>query len=187
MREISLHILDLVQNSIEAGATQVELEIVEDLVKDSMIIRLSDNGRGMNEKLRQLVIDPFITTRTTRRIGLGLPLMDMSTKRCGGYLRLDSTPGKGTVVEAMYQHSHFDRPPMGNLVETIKSILVANPALHFLYNHTVNDRSISVSSQELANILDGIPLTQPDVLIWLHGYLSDNIANLYGGAENENN
>ncbi|WP_371371563.1 ATP-binding protein [Sporomusa aerivorans] len=187
MREISLHILDLVQNSIEAGATQVELTIVEDLVKDSMVIRLSDNGRGMNEKLRQLVIDPFITTRTTRRIGLGLPLMDMSTKRCGGYLRIDSTPGKGTVVEAMYQHSHFDRPPMGNLVETIKSILVANPDLLFLYNHTVNNRSISVSSQELANILDGIPLTQPDVLVWLHGYLSDNIANLYGGAEDENN
>ncbi len=187
MRELSLHILDLIQNSIEAGATSVKLEIIEDFVNDSMIIRVSDNGRGMNEKMRQLVIDPFITTRTTRRIGLGLPLMDMSTKRCGGYLKIDSIPGQGTVVEAMYQHSHFDRPPVGNLVETIKSILVANPALQFFYHHTVNDRSLSVSSQEIADILEGIPLTQPDVLIWLHGYLSDNIANLYGGVKDENN
>lgn len=187
MREISLHILDLVQNSIEAEATTVTLEIIEDTAKDSMIIRISDNGRGMNKKMRQLVIDPFITTRTTRRIGLGLPLMDMSTKRCGGYLNIDSTPGQGTVIEAMYQHSHLDRPPMGNLVETIKSILVANPVLQFSYHHTVNNRSITVSSREIDDILDGIPLTQPDVLVWLHGYLSDNIANLYGGAKDENN
>ncbi|SMC83485.1 ATP-binding protein [Sporomusa malonica] len=187
MREISLHILDLVQNSIEAGATSVTLEISECLVDDEMTIKVSDNGRGMNEQLRQLVIDPFITTRTTRRIGLGLPLMDMSTKRCGGYLKIDSTPGKGTVVQAMYKHSHFDRPPIGNLVETIKSILVANSELHFLYHHTVNDKFFSVSSQELAITLDGIPLTQPDVLVWLHEYLSDNIANLYGGAKDENN
>ncbi|WP_371368529.1 hypothetical protein SRRS_20730 [Sporomusa rhizae] len=187
MREISLHILDLVQNSIEAGATSVKLDIIEDMTKDIMVIRVSDNGRGMDEKMRQLVIDPFITTRTTRRIGLGLPLMDMSTKRCGGYLNLTSTPGKGTVVEAKYQHSHLDRPPMGNLIETIKTILVANPTLHFLYYHTVNGRSISVSSQELANTLEGIPLTQPDVLVWLHGYLSDHITNLYGGAKDENN
>lgn len=187
MREISLHLLDLVQNSIEAGATSVKLEINENLNSDKMIIRVMDNGRGMDEKLRQLVIDPFITTRTTRRIGLGLPLMDMSTKRCGGYLDVDSTPGKGTVVEAMYQHSHLDRPPMGNLVETVKSILVANPELDFIYDHTVNDRRFTVSSRDLADTLDGIPLTQPDVLVWLNGYLSDHIANLYGGAKDENN
>lgn len=187
MREMSLHILDLVQNSIEAGATTVKLEIFEDIVKDSMVVRVSDNGRGMNKKMLQLVIDPFITTRTTRRIGLGLPLMDMSTKRCGGYLNIDSTQGEGTTIEAMYQHSHLDRPPMGNLVETIKSILVANSELQFSYHHTVNGKSLIVSSQEIADILEGVPLTQPDVLIWLHGYLSDNIANLYGGAKNENN
>lgn len=187
MRELSLHILDLVQNAIEAEATAVTLEIIENTDKDSLIIRVSDNGRGMNKKMRQLVIDPFITTRTTRRIGLGLPLMDMSTKRCGGYLNIESTPGQGTVIEAMYQHSHLDRPPMGNLVETIKSILVANPVLQFSYLHTVNNRSLTVSSHEIADILDDIPLTQPDILLWLHGYLSDNIANLYGGANDENN
>ncbi|HWR09658.1 ATP-binding protein [Sporomusa sp.] len=183
MRELSLHILDLVQNSLEAGAMIVKLEIVEDLAADVMLIRVADNGRGMDEKLRQLVIDPFVTTRITRRIGLGLPLMDMSSKRCDGYLKIDSTPGQGTIIQAKYRHSHLDRPPLGNMVETIKTILVANPTLDFLYHHTVNDRTFTVSSREIADILDGASLTQPEILIWLHEYLSDNIANLYGGVE----
>lgn len=182
MRELSLHILDLVQNSLEAGATLVKLEIIENFAADTLTIRTSDNGRGMDEKLRQLVIDPFITTRTTRRIGLGLPLMDMSSKRCGGYLTINSTPGKGTIVEVQYQHSHLDRPPMGNLVETIKTILVANPALDFIYYHTVDDKTFSLSSQELIDTLDGVPLTHPDILIWLHGFLLENISDLYGGV-----
>lgn len=183
MREISLHILDLVQNSIEAGATSINLEIIENFNEDVMIIRVTDNGRGMDEKMRQLVIDPFITTRTTRRIGLGLPLMDMTTKRCGGYLTIASTPGRGTVIEAMFQHSHLDRPPLGNMVETITNILVANPELQFSYQHAVGDKTFIVSSQEIADILKGIPLTQPDVLVWLREFLSENIANLYGGVK----
>jgi len=182
MRELSLHILDLVQNALEAGATLVKLEIIENFAADVLTIRMSDNGRGMDEQLRQLVIDPFITTRTTRRIGLGLPLMDMSSKRCGGYLTIDSTPGRGTIVEVKYQHSHLDRPPMGNLVETIKTILVANPALDFIYHHTIDDKTFSISSQELVDTLDGVPLTHPDILTWLHGFLLENISNLYGGV-----
>ncbi len=183
MRELSLHILDLVQNSLEAGANIIKLEIIEDLSADVLLIRVADNGRGMDEKLRQLVIDPFVTTRMTRRVGLGLPLMEMSTKRCDGYLKIESTPGQGTIIEASYRHHHLDRPPLGDIVETIKTILVANPTLDFLYRHTVNDRIFSISSRELADILDGVSITQPDILIWLHKYLSDHIANLYGGVE----
>jgi hypothetical protein len=182
MRELSLHILDLVQNSIEANATTVTLEVIEDEEADRLIIRVSDNGRGMDEKIRQLVIDPFITTRTTRRIGLGLPLMEMSSKRCDGYLNIDSVPGQGTTVEAMYRHSHLDRPPLGNMVETIKSILVANPELHFTYHHSINKRTFSISSLELHDILDDVPLSHPDVLGWLHDYLTVNITNLHGGV-----
>ncbi|HWR40943.1 MAG TPA: ATP-binding protein [Patescibacteria group bacterium] len=182
MRELSLHILDLVQNSIEANATTVKLEVIEDRSDDRLIIRVTDNGRGMDEKIRQLVIDPFITTRTTRRIGLGLPLMEMSSKRCDGYLHIDSVPGQGTTVEAMYRHSHLDRPPLGNMVETIKTILVANSELHFTYHHSVNGRTFSISSLELHDILGDVPLSHPDVLGWLHDYLTVNIANLYGGV-----
>lgn len=180
MRELSLHILDLVRNSIEAGANKVTLEIIEDvLVMDTFMIRVTDDGHGMEQKTLDKVLDPFYTSRTTRRVGLGLPLMDMSTKRCQGYLRVTSTPGCGTVVEALYQHSHLDRPPLGSIVDTIMSIVLANPDLDFSYCHTVNQATFSLVTQELIEILGDVPLTQPDVLLWLKEFLTDNVKNLY--------
>ena len=194
MRELSLHILDLVQNSLEAGATEVVLEIIEDRhTMDSFMIRVTDNGRGMDEEICNNVIDPFVTTRTKRRVGLGLSLMDMSTKRCNGYLTVTSAPGCGTAVEGFYQHSHLDRAPLGNIVDTIKSIIVANPKLHFSYCHTVDQAVFSLATQELIGILGDVPLTQPDVLVWLNEYLTINEDNLYnetilhGGVSFENN
>lgn len=181
-----MHILDLVQNSIEAGATSVKLEIIEDNVADTLTIRVSDNGRGMDAETQRRVLDPFVTTRTTRRVGLGLPLIDMSTKRCGGYLRIDSRVGEGTVVEAVYQHSHLDRPPLGNITETVKAVVVANPELDFVYCHTVNGTAFSLATQEITAALGDMPLTHPTVLGWLHEYLRDNLANLYGGVRHEN-
>lgn len=180
MREISLHILDLVQNSIEAGSSKIMLEVIEDISNmDTLLIRVIDNGQGMDKETCNKVVDPFVTTRTTRRVGLGLPLIDMSTKRCEGYLTISSTPGLGTVVEALYKHSHLDRPPLGNIAETVKSIVIANPELDFSYCHTVDKHVFSIATQELVENLGGLLLTQPDILIWLHEYLTDNIMNLY--------
>jgi len=180
MRELSLHILDLVQNSIEAGANKVTLDIIEDIHgMDTFLICVTDNGRGMDEATCKKVIDPFVTTRTTRRIGLGLPLIEMSTKRCNGSLTVTSTLGCGTVVEALYQHSHLDRPPLGKISETIKSIVIANPKLHFIYYHTVGQAVFALTTQDLIEILGNIPLTQPDVLVWLNEYLTHNEMTLY--------
>ncbi len=188
MRELSLHILDLVQNSIEAGALQVILEIIEDTkVSDTMTIRVTDDGRGMDEATRKTAFDPFVTTRATCRVGLGLSLIDMSTKRCGGYVTIDSAPGRGTAVEALYKHSHLDRQPLGNIVETVKTIVIANPDLAFRYCHTVNNNTFSFATQEITGILGNISLTHPDVLVWLHGYLTHGLMNLYGGVQYENN
>lgn len=188
MRELSQHILDLVQNSIEAGATQVTLEINEDRQKgNTFLIRVTDNGRGMDEETCTKVLDPFVTTRTTRRIGLGLPLIHMTTKGCGGYLKIFSTLGFGTVVEALYQHSHWDRPPLGNIVETIKSIVVANPGLDFTYHHKVDQVQFMMKTREIIEILGDISLTHPEVLVWLHEYLTFHVMNLYGGVSYENN
>lgn len=186
MRELSLHILDLVQNSIEAGATEVTLEIVEDNAADSLIIRVADNGRGMDAITKSRVVDPFVTSRKTRRIGLGLPLIDMSTKRCDGNLRIDSEVGRGTVVEASYRHSHLDRPPLGNIVETVKALVIANPELDFKYQHRVDDAVFTLTTREITAALGEMPLTHPDVICWLHEYLTENIANLYGGVQHEN-
>lgn len=186
MRELSLHILDLVQNSLEAGATRILLEIIEDSRADTLLIRVTDNGKGMDASTVQRVLDPFVTTRKTRRVGLGLPLIDMSTKQCGGYLKLDSTPGEGTVVEAAYRRSHIDRPPLGNMVETVKSLVVANPDVDFMYRHMVDDAAFSLATREITEILGDMPLTHPDVIVWLSEYLAANEANLYGGVEHEN-
>ena len=183
MRELALHILDLVQNSIEAQAGKVGLEIVEDNDADLLTIRIADDGRGMDQETVQKVRDPFVTTRTTRRIGLGLPLIEMTAVRSCGYLDIDSQPGRGTIVTATFQHSHLDRPPLGDMAKTVKVLLVVNPELNFSYCHTVGERTFTVSMRDLEEILGDIPLTQPEVLEWLDEYLTTGIANLYGGAQ----
>lgn len=186
MRELSLHILDLVQNSIEAHATQVALTIIENSKENLLSIRICDNGKGMDKELLKQVFDPFVTTRTTRRVGLGLPLFQMSAKRCGGYLEIESEPGVGTKVEAVYQYHHIDRPPLGQLCDTIRLIMITNPELDFCYTHVVESVFFSISTKEITAILGDIPLSHPDVIIWLTNFLTDKFTNLYGGVCDEN-
>jgi hypothetical protein len=186
MRELALHVLDLVQNALEAGAKQVILEIVEDSVSDVLIIRVIDNGCGISEELQKRILDPFVTTRVTRIVGLGLPLLDMTTRQCGGYLNIKSKPGAGTTVEASFKHSNIDRPPLGRLAETVKAIIIANPNLDFIYQHTVNGSIFRVTTRELREALGDVPLTRPEVIDWLESYLAHNLANLYGGVVDEN-
>lgn len=182
MHELSLHILDLVQNSLEAGATSVWLEIWEDPAADKLTIRVIDNGKGMDEQTASKAVDPFSTSRTTRKVGLGLPLMDMTARQAGGYLTIISKPGTGTTIEAVYRLSHWDRPPLGNIADTAKTILVANPEIDFCYSHRVGNDVFSMRTMDLQEILGEIPFTHPDVLLWLDRYLKENIANLYGGV-----
>mgnify|MGYP003790211425 CR=1 FL=1 len=181
-----MHILDLVQNSIEAGASKVTLFINEDTKADSLIIRVADNGRGMDENTCRQVVDPFFTTRRTRRIGLGLPLIAMTTRQCQGHLNIKSVLGEGTEIEAVYKLSHIDRPPLGNIAETVKTIIIANPHLDFAYCHTVNGNSLTLATKEITDILGEISLTHPDVLVWFDQYLTDQLINLYGGVKHEN-
>lgn len=186
MREIALHILDLVQNALEAGATVIELTVIEDTVLDLLTVRVADNGRGMDRDTQRRVLDPFYTTRSTRNVGLGLPLIDMSTAHCAGQLAIASAPGKGTIVEAGWCLSHLDRPPLGDMAATIKSLIVANSGLDLRYTHQVGSNRFSLSVKELREALGQIPFTQPDVLNWLDEYLYGNERQVYGGVPNEN-
>ena len=183
MHELSLHILDIVENSTGAGADKVTLTVEEDSGRDELRICIVDNGRGMDAAMVASVLDPFVTTRTTRKVGLGLPLMEMTTGMCGGHLTVKSEPGVGTEVEATWQHSHLDRPPLGNMLTTLKTILVMNPDLHFQYFHRVDRNTFSLDSLEIRNALGDLPLTHPEVLDWLNGYLKENLSILYGGSE----
>jgi hypothetical protein len=182
MEELSLHILDLVQNSLGAGAGCIEIVIEENTDRDLFLVEIHDNGKGMSREFVERVLNPFTTTRTTRRVGLGLSLLEMATRQCNGGIKIDSEPGRGTKVRAVFQHSHWDRAPLGNIKATLITIISANPRLRLVYSHQVNDRSFSLDTDEVVKILgEDIPLNHMAVLDWLENYLSQGLNELYGG------
>lgn len=182
MRELSLHILDLVENSLEAGATQVEIEIREDLKQDLFCFRVRDNGRGMDEDTLQHAADAFYTKRCTRKFGFGLPLLKAACERCEGKLVLESKPWQGTIVTATFRYSHWDRAPLGDIATTIFLVLAGRPDVKLYYRHWVDGKSFEFSSEEVKRRLGPVPLNHVAVLDWLKGYLAENIGHLYGGA-----
>ena len=135
MEDLSLHILDIVENSIAASANRITIRIVEDTQKDSLSLEISDNGKGMDAEARKKALDPFFTTKTTRRVGLGLPLLAQAAREGGGTFEILSERGEGTTVKAAFQLSHPDRKPLGDIAETLQTILAGRPELdlHFEY------------------------------------------------------
>jgi len=146
MEDLALHILDIVQNGIEAGATEIEIEIREDLREDLLSIRVRDNGRGMDPKTAAKVTDPFFTTRTTRKVGLGLPLMAAASKATGGGLTIDSKPGKGTAVLATFGRQHIDRAPLGDIEATLMALMAGRPDKHIFFRHQIDGRVFELDS-----------------------------------------
>jgi hypothetical protein len=162
MEELSLHILDVVENGIAAGATCVEIRVRESQHEDLLSIEIGDDGSGMSEATLKAARDPFFTTRTTRRVGLGLPLFEQAAKLAGGELKIESRPGVGTRVTAVFQLSHADRQPLGDMVLTLLSLVVGNPEVDFRYLHQTDDSEISFSSREVKAQLGGRPLSSPE-------------------------
>jgi signal transduction histidine kinase len=126
MREIVLHLLDLAENSVSAGAHVITISVVEDLPADRLTARIEDDGRGMDAETVRKVTDPFFTSRTTRKVGLGIPLLKEAAEACNGSLEIRSKPGAGTQIEASFQHSHIDRMPLGNLATVFLELLVGD-------------------------------------------------------------
>lgn len=182
MKELSLHILDLAQNSVEAGARKLTIVIDEDLAADRLTITITDDGAGMDAETVRRVVDPFVTTRTTRRFGLGLPLLDAATQRCAGRLVIQSAPGQGTKVAAEFQHSHIDRAPLGDLGATLATIIAANPELELDYRHRIDGRSFQLSTRELRARVGEIPLSHPEIILWIREYVAQELQQLRGGV-----
>jgi anti-sigma regulatory factor (Ser/Thr protein kinase) len=184
VREISLHILDILQNSVEAGASRVDLTIDEDLQADRLTIAVKDNGRGMDAAQVARVTDPFYTTRTTRHVGLGLPLLAGAADRCGGSLKIESVPGAGTLVTTVFQHSHIDRAPLGNIQGTLMAFILGHDAQggpELSYRHRVGNVQFELNTAELRTELDGIPLSHPQVRGWLEGFIAEGEAEVFEG------
>lgn len=141
MEDLSLHILDIVENSIRACAKKIEIKIIEDKKRDLLNIEIIDDGEGMDRKTLRNVLDPFFTTRNTRRVGLGLPLLAQSAEESGGSIKIKSKPGKGTKVKAIFGYSHIDRRPLGDIYKSLKVLVAANPDINFIYEYRKDDVS----------------------------------------------
>jgi len=171
MRELSMHILDIAQNSIAAGAKMVRIDVVEDRAADTMTIIVADDGSGMDADTAQRVRDPFVTSRTTREVGLGIPLFAAAAERCGGGLQIASTPGAGTTVKAVFGLSHIDRAPLGDMAGTVMALSVCNPDVDFVYNRVQGDESFHFDTREVRAELGGVPLNHPEVAAFIRDYV----------------
>lgn len=181
-----MHVIDLVQNSIRAGASLITKKITEDQVKDVLVIQVDDNGRGIDAKALNNIFDPFYTTRTTRKVGLGLSLFREAARRCDGDVEINSQVGKGTSVKGVFKWSHIDRAPLGDMAGSIATLIAANPSIDFFYVHTYNGNVFEFDTRVLREKLREVPLNDISVIRWIREYLSEGISNLYGGVKNEN-
>ena len=178
MQDLSLHILDIVENATEAGATLIEIYISEDISKDLLQITIKDNGRGMDAAMVKHVKDPFVTTRTTRRVGLGLPLLEQAAKETGGNLLITSDPGKGTEVVATFQESHIDRRPVGDMGATLTTLIMGNPDLDFIYYSNLDGEEIGVDTRSIRDELNGtVRINDPAVIRLIKDLFKNNREN----------
>jgi len=172
MRELSLHVLDLIENAIEAGASRIDVTIDEDPQADRLVITVRDDGRGMDAETLGCVRDPFCTTRTTRHVGLGIPLLAAAAERCGGRLDIVSAPQSGTIVTATFQHGHIDRAPLGDICSTLVCALMRGDAFDLHYLHRVRDRAFELDTREIRDKLGDVPLSFPAVREWLSAFVA---------------
>ncbi len=182
MEDISLYILDLVQNSIAAAATLIEVSVIEDVENDKLIVSIGDNGRGMDPQTVKKITDPFYTTRTTRKVGLGLAFAEAAARACDGGIFIHSRPGKGTEVRVEFKYHHIDRPPLGRIDETIAALVACNPSIEFVYTHVAPGGRLHFDTREVRQKLEGLPIDHPDVVEWIREYIGEGIDEISGGG-----
>ena len=183
MDELSLYVLDITMNSVRAGATEISITLAED--EEWLTFTVSDNGCGMTEVQVKRLDNPFFTTRTTRKVGLGIPFLKMLAEMTEGYVKITSVSEKvsedhGTTTQAKFGKNHIDFIPMGDIVETVKTLIQGSPDVNFTFDHIMPDREVHLSCAELKEILgDEISLAEPEILMWIGEFLHEQ----YAGTE----
>jgi len=162
MEDLSLHILDIVENSVAARADKIEIRISEDKKKDLLSVEIIDNGIGMDKETRKKAVDPFYTSRTVRRFGLGLPFLSEAAKAANGQLSIKSKKGEGTRIKADFQYSHIDRKPLGDIGQTILTIVIGNPEIDLVYVYKKNSHTYSLDTRKIKAQLKETPINSPD-------------------------
>lgn len=185
MRELSLHILDVAENALTAGAGLISIEVAESTAEDRLRISIRDDGRGMPPEKMRNIDDPFVTTRTTRRVGLGLSLLAAAARRCEGDIRVSAAPGKGTEVTATFRRSHIDRAPLGDMAATLGMLIMGNPHVDFVYIHRVDDRDFMLDTRELKRELDGVDVSDPVVAVHLTESIRRSLQELASGGSEQ--
>ena len=183
MTEISLNVLDVSENSTRAGASLVTIQVTADTDADKLTIVIKDDGCGMTAEQVEHVTDPFFTTRTTRKVGLGIPFFKYAAESTGGSFRIESQPGVGTTVTAVFGLSHIDRMPLGDMNATIHNLIVYHPDTDFCYTYTYNGASFTLDTREMREILGGIALNTPEISEYIMEYLKENQKETDGGAQ----
>ena len=180
MKDISMHIMDILQNSIRAKADLVQLNVTEDHAADTLTLEFIDNGTGMSEETLANVLNPFFTTRTTRKVGLGLSLLKQNAEQTGGYLEIASKLGEGTTVKAVFGLSHWDRQPMGDLPGTLILTVSAHPEIRFIFRYKSETIDFVFDTDEVNEVLEGASLQDPSIIQDLKELVE---ANLEGRVE----
>ncbi len=174
MRDISLHILDIVQNSISAKASLIEVSIADSVKENSYRLTITDNGKGIEPEKLPLVTDAFHTSRTTRKVGLGLPLLKQNAELTGGTFQIESKVGEGTRVTATFIHNSIDRLPPGDLAGSYLLLIHSNPDIDFVFSHQTDKGHFELDTREVKAVLEGIPITTPEVRQYLKEMLESN-------------
>jgi hypothetical protein len=178
LKEISLHILDIAENSVNADASKITIEVIENIKNDTLIINITDNGKGMSEETVSVISDPFVTTRTTRRVGLGIPFFKAAAEACDGSLSIRSELGKGTSVAIEFQHCHIDRMPMGNIEDTLTNLFIGYPTVDWVFKYKANGDSFMIDGEEIKEILGEVPLSDPSVITFIRTQIKEGIGNI---------
>jgi len=188
MREIALHLLDIAENSVAANAKNITLTVCEDLQGDQLTASVIDDGKGMSAEMVAKVTDPFVTSRTTRKVGLGIPLFKDAAESCNGHLVINSEIGKGTRLDVKFQHSHIDRMPLGDLSSTILTLFVAYPRIHWLFDYEAipsngkPEEKFVFDTQPVIAELGDMSLTEPAVLAFIREYIESGVARVQTAA-----
>lgn len=177
-----MHILDIVQNSISAKASLISIEIYVDESKDVLTVTIEDNGTGMSEDFLKRVKSPFATSRTQRNVGLGIPLFAASCERTGMALGIESTPGVGTKLAACYRLSHIDRPPTGDIPETIQMLTLLNPNIDFVYK-VRKENEFVYDTRQIKQHIGEVPITNAEVINFIKEYISEGTTEIFGGID----
>lgn len=175
MKDLASHIMDIVQNSIRACAGEIEVYVAESQTDNRLTIRIRDNGCGMSAETVARVRDPFFTSRTVRKVGLGIPLLQQNAERTGGRLDIVSAPGEGTTLTATFEYAHLDRPPLGDMAETMSLLIGANPGIRFVYRHETDRGAYSLDTQEVCEMLEGVPIDDPEIVAGIREMIRENL------------